>query len=120
MYTLLFRITGGLEPLTQKLEQHVKNVGLEKVAGLANSLKDAKDKGGIKPDQYVETLLNVWKKYHDLVTTAFRKDPTFVAALDKACQKFMNENSVCQLAKSSTKSPQLLAQYCDMILKKRC
>lgn len=35
------------------------------------------------PKQYVQTILNVHKKYNVLVVTAFRSDAGFVAALDK-------------------------------------
>jgi len=43
---------------------------------------------------YVSTILDVHKKYNKLVLTAFRNDSGFVAALDKACGKFINMNSV--------------------------
>ena len=42
----------------------------------------------------------------------------FVAALDKACGKFINANAVTKAANSSSKSPELLARYCDLLLKK--
>lgn len=35
------------------------------------------------PKLYVQTILNVHKKYNVLVVTAFRSDAGFVAALDK-------------------------------------
>lgn len=43
---------------------------------------------------------------------------TVFAPLLQACGKFINHNLVTQLAKSSTKSPELLARYCDTLLKK--
>ena len=58
------------------------------------------------------------KVYTELVTTAFSKDASFVQALDTACTAFMNKNAVTDLAKSSAKSPELLARYCDVLLKK--
>ena len=42
----------------------------------------------------------------------------FVASLDKACGKFINANAVTRAANSSSKSPELLARYCDLLLKK--
>lgn len=42
----------------------------------------------------------------------------FVAALDKACGKFINNNYQTRYAASSSKSPELLARYCDTLLKK--
>lgn len=35
------------------------------------------------PKQYVQTILDVHKKYNALVITAFNNDSGFVAALDK-------------------------------------
>ncbi|XP_078331203.1 cullin-1-like, partial [Crassostrea virginica] len=67
---------------------------------------------------YVQTILNVHRKYHVQVMTAFSNDAGFVAALDKACGRFINNNSVTRMANSSSKSPELLARYCDLLLKK--
>lgn len=46
------------------------------------------------PKMYVNTILEVHKKYNALVLTAFNNDSGFVAALDKACGRFINSNSV--------------------------
>lgn len=70
------------------------------------------------PKIYVNTILEVHKKYNALVLVAFNNDSGFVAALDKACGKFINSNSVTRAANSSSKSPELLAKYCDLLLKK--
>jgi cullin 1 len=70
------------------------------------------------PQQYVETVLKVYKQYNTLVVGSFRNDPGFVASLDKACRSFINENAVCKLAKSASKSPELLARFVDSLLKK--
>lgn len=70
------------------------------------------------PKIYVNTILEVHKKYNALVLVAFNNDSGFVAALDKACGRFINSNSVTRAANSSSKSPELLAKYCDLLLKK--
>lgn len=70
------------------------------------------------PKIYVQTILEVHKKYNALVLTAFNNDSGFVAALDKACGKFINTNAVTELSRSASKSPELLAKYCDLLLKK--
>lgn len=70
------------------------------------------------PKVYVNTILQVHKKYNALVLVAFNNDSGFVAALDKACGRFINGNSVTKAANSSSKSPELLAKYCDLLLKK--
>ncbi|EFA83667.1 cullin A [Heterostelium album PN500] len=111
MYSLLSRIPKGLEPLRATLEKHVQNVGLQAVSSIGAV-------GATDPKLYIETLLQVFKKYNDLVTGAFRCDTGFVASLDKACRRFINENAVTQAAKSSSKSPELLAKFTDFLLKK--
>ena len=58
-----------------------------------------------EPKLYVSTILDVHKKYNALVLTAFANDSGFVASLDKACGKFINNNSVTKKANASTKSP---------------
>ncbi|KAJ2938164.1 hypothetical protein O0L34_g18505 [Tuta absoluta] len=55
---------------------------------------------------------------HALALVAFNNDSGFVAALDKACGRFINMNAVTKAANSSSKSPELLAKYCDLLLKK--
>lgn len=51
---------------------------------------------------YVTTILDVHKKYNKLVLTAFKNDSGFVAALDKACGKFINNNAVTRYARART------------------
>jgi len=36
----------------------------------------------------------------------------------QACRKFINNNAVTQAVNMSSKSPELLARYCDLLLKK--
>lgn len=111
MYSLVARIPDGLGELRSLLEQHIANQGLaaiEKCGDAANN----------DPKIYVNTILEVHKKYNALVLVAFNNDSGFVAALDKACGRFINANAVTKQANSSSKSPELLAKYCDLLLKK--
>ncbi|KAL7750061.1 ubiquitin ligase (cullin) of SCF [Sorochytrium milnesiophthora] len=131
MYLLLCRIPQLLEPLRTKLEVHVRKSGLaaiEKVDEAAQAPAAAGDDdkedgggkagpvGGIDPKTYVDALLSVHRKYADLVQAAFKGESGFTASLDKACREFVNRNQVCK--SSSSKSPELLARYCDVLLKK--
>lgn len=111
MYQLVSRIMDGLGELKTLLESHIYQQGLaaiEKCGEMA--LND--------PKVYVQTILDVHKKYNALVMTAFSNDAGFVAALDKACGRFINSNMITKMANSSSKSPELLARYCDLLLKK--
>ncbi|KAJ3195927.1 hypothetical protein HK101_010606 [Irineochytrium annulatum] len=146
MYGLLSRVPEGLEKLRTTFEAHVRKQGLsavEKVAESAANAEPAGEKGedeeeeapkkkpalkgktgaaggdksdAVEPKVYVEALLAVHKKYHDLVQDAFRGEAGFVASLDKACREFINRNRVCKVG--SSKSPELLARFCDSLLRK--
>ena len=59
----------------------------------------------------------MYRKFATLVADSFENDVSFVAALDKACRKIVNANAVTRRAKSTSKSPEQIARYCDMLLK---
>ncbi|KXS12601.1 Cullin-domain-containing protein [Gonapodya prolifera JEL478] len=139
MYSLCIKVD-GLDGLRTKFETHVRRMGLaavEKVsdggaapaaataakkpaAGKEDEGEEAqgedKEPGGVDPKVYVEALLTVHKKYDAMVKEAFKSDQGFVAALDKACREFVNRNKVCKV--NSSKSPELLAKFCDSLLRK--
>lgn len=111
MYSLVSRISEGLGELKSILEEHIHNEGMAAIEKCGDA--EASD-----PKVYVQTILDVHKKYNALVLTAFNNDKGFVAALDKACGKFINTNAITVASKSASKSPELLAKYCDLLLKK--
>ncbi|XP_065332352.1 cullin-1 isoform X1 [Cloeon dipterum] len=111
MYSLVARIADGLGVLRTLLEQHIYTQGLEAIEKCGESAVN-------DPKVYVSTVLAVHKKYNALVLTAFNNDSGFVAALDKACGRFININAVTRSANASSKSPELLAKFCDHLLKK--
>lgn len=111
MYALVSRIPNGLNDLKKILEQHIHQKGMEAIA-------KCDDAASSDPKVYVQTILEVHRKYNGLVIEAFKNDSGFVAALDKACGKFINQNAVTIASQSASKSPELLAKYCDILLKK--
>ncbi|RIB03787.1 Cullin [Gigaspora rosea] len=112
MYTLLSR-SSGLEPLRECFEQHVRKSGSTAIEKVSKEISENIDK---EPRIYVDALLEVHKKYNDMVTKAFKGEAGFVASLDKACREFVNRNTVCKT--STSKSPELLARFCDSLLRK--
>ena len=145
MYTLLARVPQGLDRLRALFEEHVKKQGLlsvEKVleggasgtadgkdneddedggnaAGSSTAIappRKKKDKSDMDPKVYVEALLSIHKRYSEMVSSCFAGEPGFVASLDKAVREFVNRNAVCK--NSSSKSPELLAKFCDSLLRK--
>ena len=111
MYQLVSRIPDGLTELRSLLEDHITGQGLSAIERRGEVAHN-------DPKVYVTTILDVHRKYNALVLSAFHNDAGFVAALDKACGKFINSNAVTKAANSSSKSPELLAKYCDLLLKK--
>lgn len=111
MYKLLSRITDGLEPLRTKFETHVRKAGLAAVQKVQTSEGDK-----LEPKVYVDALLEIHTQYQGLVKLAFNDEPEFTRSLDNACREFVNRNEVCK--SSSNKSPELLAKYTDVLLRK--
>jgi hypothetical protein len=50
-----------------------------------------------------------------MIKNSFQNDNSFLTTLDKACRIVVNENSVNN---KSSKSSELLAKFCDVLLKK--
>ncbi|XP_021951491.1 cullin-1 [Folsomia candida] len=111
MYQLVARLEDALGDMKNFLEAHICTQGL-------NALDELGESAQSDPKTYVTTILEVHKNYHALVLTAFKNDSGFVAALDKACGKFINNNAITKAVQSTQKSPELLARYCDLLLKK--
>ncbi|CAG0916597.1 unnamed protein product [Notodromas monacha] len=123
MFRLLDRIPDNVEPMLQYLEGHIVMRGLAEMAASAATIAHDCEK-------YVEALLNEYWTFTDLVKTAFSDDPRFLTARDKAFKIVVNSTRVFSLdvptkPKSQggkgvpeSKCPELLANYCDMLLRK--
>ncbi|KAJ7834545.1 Cullin [Mycena olivaceomarginata] len=144
LYKLLERITEGPKPLQYQFEKHVKDAGLgaiqELIGGSIKPTKNAWVEGksterdpeaGVKtakdasnesesskldPKAYVDALLSVHGKNAATVAHCFKSDAGFTAALDKACKEFVNRNA--WTAPNAARSPELLAEHADMLLRK--
>lgn len=114
MYNLLARIPDGLDPLRQKFETHVRKAGLAAVQKILPASSDTESK--LEPKTYVDALLEIHTHYQALVKQAFNDEPEFTRSLDNACREFVNRNEVCK--SGSNKSPELLAKYTDVLLRK--
>uniref|UniRef100_A0A1B6LDY5 Cullin-2 n=1 Tax=Graphocephala atropunctata TaxID=36148 RepID=A0A1B6LDY5_9HEMI len=106
MYPLLRSVSGGVQVLITHVMNHIKQQGLEAVTGL---------RGDNVHTQFVESMLSVHKKYKALIQDVFLNDQSFLGALDKACSSVINFRPN---PKQPCRSPELLAKYCDMLLKK--
>eukprot|EP00127_Corallochytrium_limacisporum_P004999 Clim_evm22s196 gene=Clim_evmTU22s196 len=114
MYSLLFRVPNGLNKCQESFQEHIIRQGnLAINANLENASTDEK--------KYINILLTTHRKYSELVQSAFNGDSSFVASLDKACRDFFNRNEVTKkdaTGYNTHKSPEMLAKYCDGLLRK--
>ncbi|KAI8871170.1 Cullin-domain-containing protein [Ramicandelaber brevisporus] len=114
MHDLLKRLEDGLTPLWETYQAHVKSEGLGAIEAIYDQFQTEE---GNDPKVYVEAILNVHRKYTELTKEAFRSEPGAQTAMDKACSAFINTNKLCP-QEDQSKSPELLARYCDHLLKK--
>ncbi|XP_065883604.1 cullin-1-like [Dysidea avara] len=111
MYQLVSRTEKGMVELRDRFEKHVLAQGTASVErNHETALND--------PKVYFSALYNIHRKHSEMITRAFSGDNGFIQSLDKACSKFVNNNEVTKIAKSSAKSPELLAKFCDSLLRK--
>jgi len=111
LYKLVVRIGDvGLNPLRKHFEEYVKDIGSKAIESITVPSEET-----IDSKIFVETLLQTYRKFHDMVLNAFSSDAGFIASLDRACREFVNRNQFCT---SSTKCPELLVRFCDSLLRK--
>ncbi|CAG8456136.1 9200_t:CDS:10 [Ambispora leptoticha] len=85
----------------------------EKIDELKKSQEDRMGTGTLKdPRDYVEPLMSLHSKYMNVCQKVFSSDPAFIAAVDKAFRRIENDPSM------NTAAPEVLARYCDVLLKK--
>ncbi|CAG0902644.1 unnamed protein product [Darwinula stevensoni] len=106
LYLLLKSIPSGLGVLASRIQDHIKAKGLESIHGLS---------GDNIPNLFVDNLLQIHSKYSQMVQSIFLGDHLFLSALDKACAAVINYRPT---PKQPCHSAELLARYCDMLLKK--
>lgn len=123
MFSLMDRVPDGIAPMLHDLEAHIVSQGLADMMSAARTITTDSEK-------YVEQLLELFNKFSKLVKEAFVDDPRFLTSRDKAYKSVVNDISVFKLELPSktkgmnvktqpeSRCPELLANYCDMLLRK--
>jgi len=75
MFSLLDRVEGGIEPILQKFEDFLVNIGIQNLKMEALSIVQDSEK-------YIEQLLALFNLATELVNNAFSGDPRFLTARD--------------------------------------
>lgn len=129
MFKLMDRVSNedeGITPMLNTLEGHIFESGIADMVESAEIITQDSEK-------YVERLLQLFNRFSKLVTAAFKDDPRFLTSRDKAYKRVVNDTSVFKLelparigvggnplsrTQPESKCPELLANYCDMLLRK--
>ncbi|KAF5207697.1 Cullin-1 [Thalictrum thalictroides] len=116
MYRLFSKIPHGLDPVSSMFKQHVTAEG----TALVNQAEDAasnkkaekRDVVGLPEQVFVKKVLDLHDKYLAYVNDCFLNHTLFHKALKEAFEVFCNKGV------SGSSSAELLATFCDNILKK--
>uniref|UniRef100_A0A673K7L9 Cullin-5 n=1 Tax=Sinocyclocheilus rhinocerous TaxID=307959 RepID=A0A673K7L9_9TELE len=123
MFSLMDKVPNGIEPMLKDLEEHIISAGLADMVATAETITTDSEK-------YVEQLLTLFNRFSKLVKEAFQDDPRFLTARDKAYKAVVNDATIFKLelpmkqkgvglkTQPESKCPELLANYCDMLLRK--
>ena len=135
MLKLMDRVSEGVVPMLRDLEDHIASAGLADMMAAVDVITQDSEK-------YVERLLDLFRRFSVLVKEAFDDDPRFLTARDKAYKLVVNDATVFRLelpirqgsgipanalnskptnnnsGQPESKCPELLANYCDMLLRK--
>ena len=72
-----------LDPMRKSFQDHIVTQGKE-------AIRKVKDSATTDPKSYVDTILEIHRKYHSLVSQAFDNDSGFATSLDRAASNFVN------------------------------
>lgn len=122
LFKLMDRVPDGILKMLKDLEDYIVSAGLADMMASADIITQDSEK-------YVEQLLLLFHKFSNLVQEAFNDDPRFLTARDKAYKQVVNDTTVFRLelptkqnsavkCQPESKCPELLANYCDMLLRK--
>ncbi|CAI9785623.1 unnamed protein product [Fraxinus pennsylvanica] len=113
IYRLFHKIPKGLDPVANMFKQHVISVGMilvQHAEDVASS--KAENTSGAQEQAFVKKVIDLHDKYFAYVTDCFSNNSLFHKALKDAFEVF------CNKVVAGFSSAELLASYCDNILKK--
>lgn len=76
MFRLMDRVPEGIAPMLKDLESHIISQGLADMMSSAEIITQDSEK-------YIEQLLDLFRRFSQLVATAFNDDPRFLTSRDK-------------------------------------
>lgn len=113
MYRLFHKVPKGLDPVANVFKQHVTDEGMVLVQQAEDAASNrAETVGGSQEQDFVKKVIQLDDKYMVYVNDCFSNNTLFHKALKEAFEVF------CNKVVAGSSSAELLASYCDNILKK--
>ncbi|KAL3531439.1 hypothetical protein ACH5RR_010761 [Cinchona calisaya] len=113
MYRLFSKVPKGLDPVANVFKQHVTDEGMVLVQQAEDAASNrAESAGGLQEQVFVRKVIELHDKYMAYVNDCFSNNTIFHKALKEAFEVF------CNKIVAGSSSAELLASYCDNILKK--
>ncbi|KAL4572102.1 hypothetical protein LXL04_018871 [Taraxacum kok-saghyz] len=113
MFRLFSKITKGLDPVANMFKQHVTAEGMALVQQAEDAASNkAENVVGPQEQVFVRKIIELHDKFMAYVTDCFANHTLFHKALKEAFEVF------CNKIVAGCSSAELLASYCDNILKK--
>uniref|UniRef100_A0A0X3P9L1 Cullin-5 n=2 Tax=Schistocephalus solidus TaxID=70667 RepID=A0A0X3P9L1_SCHSO len=121
VYELITHVPNEVNPMLEQLEEYIWYAGTNELQASAEILvKDAA--------KYVTCLQELLQNFSRIIEVAFHNDPNFLTARDKAYQRLVNDTTIfsmeiptfvrANVRRPESRCPELLASYCDMLLRK--
>ncbi|CAI2354467.1 unnamed protein product [Caenorhabditis sp. 36 PRJEB53466] len=120
LYRLIRRTRSGIETVLKCIDTHIRTEGLNDMRNNADSL-------ATDPEKYVQQLLLMFDKFSSLVREGFCDDARLLTARDQAFSSVVNDCSIFKTelfnkkgraVSVESKCAELLANYCDLLLRK--
>ncbi|VDN51553.1 unnamed protein product [Dracunculus medinensis] len=136
MYRLINRTSSGIPKILGCLDQYIRIEAFEEMKANVDTITT-------DPEKYVEQLLLMFERFTDLISVAFYDDPRFLTTRDQAFQDVVSDTRIFKIELCSSKlkaiasgndfkhplfsgtrvqveskCPELLANFCDLILRK--
>ncbi|KAM7539100.1 hypothetical protein Aperf_G00000049573 [Anoplocephala perfoliata] len=112
---------GEANPLLPLLEEFIWNTGSSELRDNAEVI--SKDAG-----RYVSTLLDLYNRFSSIIEDCFQNEFSFLTIRDKAYQRLVNDTTIFSIKmpdsvrdtvkRPESRCPNLLAVFCDMLLRK--
>ncbi|VDM56359.1 unnamed protein product [Angiostrongylus costaricensis] len=121
MYRLIKWTPSGIEVVLKAVDNHIRGEGLDDMKENASTITT-------DPEKYISQLLSMFGRFSTLVKEGFYDDARLLTARDKAFRALVNDTTIFKMelpmGKKSrgvaveSKCPELLANYCDLLLRK--